>query len=310
MRKRVVAVLLSLFCTVMVFTQPANAAGTEVEGTSKLKLHYYDKDQELALSNVTFKLYKVGEEFSALEDGTYSFKLTEGFAASKVELVGMDFWRGANILDDMAESLVPYAQNIAPISRQTDDYGDLTFGELEAGLYLVVGDSTEIDKDGTSWKTYTPQALLIPLPYPSSDGSIFDYDVTATIKYKVNVVNGENNIPTTDKPMSDLTKDDIEDVFSDVPLDDETVDTLLNMFSEPPLSDMTLDEILDLLDDDVPLADMTPEELVEFFEDLVPLVDAPQTGDNSLVWVYCAIASGVGLICLCLIDKRRKSQEK
>lgn len=106
-----------------------------------------------------------------------------------------------------------------------------------------------------------------------------------------------------------LTKEDLLEIFKEIPLSDADQDKLLELFSKPPLSNMTLDELMEILSD-LPLSDITAEEMIAFLESLVPMANIPKTGDNSQIWMVCALASGAGLVWLGLRSRKRKEEEK
>lgn len=363
MRKRVIAALLSLFCTVSFLSLPASAAGTDDSKTSKLTLYY--KDQDFSQSSVSFSLYKVGEYSSAPEKGVCSFTPVNDFSDAAVTLTAIDFWNDSDAsLLELAKTLASNVEGKDALKTGSTDDGDkLTFTGLGSGLYLVLGDPKTFDG-----KVYNAQPLLIPLPYPARVTDLpSNYSVIANVKFDSKDggsgtpdpepgtpdpepgtpdpgpgtpepepgtpepgTPGPNtpNIPGTpgtapapgtgpaegpvidipdgDTPLSDLTPENIQEIFNEVPLTPEDLETLIDLFTETPLANMTVDEVMEIFDEDVPLSNMTSEELVDLFEDLVPLVGAPKTGDNVLIWVSCALISGAGLVWLYLIDKKRK----
>lgn len=173
MRKRAIAVLLILFYTVLALALPAAAEGTAVvSGKSTLTLQY---SRTLHLSEVPFHLHRVGtynekgDAFEPVGDGdTVKLPLpgawTEaGYSEKAGELAG--------------ELLEKGKETGSEKSSMTDSQGEVIFTGLEPGLYLVWGDAKEIGET-----TYTPQAFLIPLPYPA-EGGAFIYTVKANVKY-------------------------------------------------------------------------------------------------------------------------------
>lgn len=195
MRKRVIPVLLALFCAAMTLALPVTAAETGTdEWNTNLTLHYYIKDQKRPMSGVTFYLYKVGDYVSGSDRGIYDFTPTRDFDNKdcRVDLKGLDFRTGVDYLTDLVNELVPYTEmhkdTVKPaVTDETDSNGDLTFKNLGPGLYLVWGEMSEItEADGNGgireWK-YTPQAFLIPLPYPMPDDGLAPR-VEVEVKYE------------------------------------------------------------------------------------------------------------------------------
>ena len=71
----------------------------------------------------------------------------------------------------------------------------------------------------------------------------------------------------------------------------------------------------DLPDENVPLTDLPEEDLPEeevpltdLPEEEIPLADAPATGDNLMAWAAAAAVSGLGLVWLAILGKKRKGE--
>ena len=188
MRKRVVPALLVLFCIVIALVPPVIATVTP-DADSNLTLHYYIKNQRRPMAGVTFYVYRVGTYVSSPVNGVYSYELTEDFKGANVDLTRVDF-RSAGVLEGLIEVLRPctevHKDTVKPMAeKKTDQYGYVTFENLPRGLYLAWGEDmiiTESDGNGgeRTW-TFRPQTVLIPMPYPTTDGF---GDVAAEVKYE------------------------------------------------------------------------------------------------------------------------------
>lgn len=69
---------------------------------------------------------------------------------------------------------------------------------------------------------------------------------------------------------------------------------------------------LDIPDEDVPmgeLPDLTEDPGMEIPDGEVPLAEAPATGDQLMSWVLAAAVSGIGLVWLAIMGKKRKDEE-
>ena len=203
MRKRVISFLLALLCAIMTFSLSVTATETETDERCSLTLHYYIEEQGRAMSNVNFYLYKVGEYLRSPNKGIYDYELTEDFvdANCQVDLTGLNFRTDGERLGQLINTLIPYTQHIEESEEteeiearvkpmqtvSTDAGGNLTFKGLGLGLYLVWGDISEIEesdgKGGVRELRFTPQPLLIPLPYPIQDGS-FEDEMRVDVKYE------------------------------------------------------------------------------------------------------------------------------
>lgn len=79
-----------------------------------------------------------------------------------------------------------------------------------------------------------------------------------------------------------------------------------------PDPDPVPDPGLDIPDEDVPmgeLPDLTEDPGMEIPDEEVPLAEAPATGDQLMSWVLAAAVSGIGLVWLAIMGKKRKDEE-
>lgn len=115
----------------------------------------------IILHGMKWRLYKVGERSGG------DFVLTGDFANYSIDLGDMSEEK----VSLAAKTLESYAvaDSIAPIAEdRTDENGELTFGNLDNGLYLATGKILQIDD-----VYYVPSALLLEV---SDNGASFSYD--------------------------------------------------------------------------------------------------------------------------------------
>ncbi len=166
--KRGVALLCALACMIG-FAVPAWAY-TALDLTRKTSLTLIYGEPK-AIPGARFDLYRVAD---VSEDFRYT--LSGDFQDYPVNLNGLDSegWRAA------AETLSAYARRDAePMAHgTTDDQGRLRFGDLDVGLYLVVGHRLAIGR-----YSYIPEPMLVQLPGLDGEEQ-WVYDLTALPKYE------------------------------------------------------------------------------------------------------------------------------
>lgn len=143
----------------------------QTEEAGSLTIEY--KDGNTAFTGASFSLYRVADT-----DAYVRYTLTEAFEQSSVDLNSA---ADSSAWNALAGTLSAYAaaNNIAAgQDGTTDDSGRLTFRELTAGLYLVVGGAV---KKGNY--TYSPTPFLVSLPGLNEEDA-WEYDVTAEIKFE------------------------------------------------------------------------------------------------------------------------------
>ena len=115
-----------------------------------------------------------------------SFTLTERFRKYQVSLEqkSQEGWQGA------ADALADYIRRDGITADAVFVSGSdrtVCFTELNRGLYLVLGQTTELQEDGRT-QLYEPQTALIALPEDSKETSegTDPYQVTAVLKFEKN----------------------------------------------------------------------------------------------------------------------------
>ena len=126
------------------------------------------------LAGETFHIYKVAEMSQSLV-----FTLCGDFSEANVDFTDMTAQKwaeAATALDVFVEE-----NSIEPLmDGTTDGNGHLTFRpETGSGLYLIRGEQTQLGND-----VYYPIPFLAALPTLTVDGSDWDYDPEAPVKYE------------------------------------------------------------------------------------------------------------------------------
>lgn len=175
--------LMTVVCVVLVMTvltRPVHAEGE----VGSFTLHYQ-------VPNASFSIYQVAVKE---KDGT--FTLTDSFANYAVEINSLD----EDGMRDAANTLAAYVarDQLKPMDTQkTDADGYLTWSNLEAGMYLVVGESTAYQGN-----TYTPAPVLLYMPATDENGSPL-YALTAEVKYTITVPDDQTQDYTVYKIWKD-----------------------------------------------------------------------------------------------------------
>lgn len=162
---------------------PVQAA--EEESTQKGSISIVCPVEGMELS-----LYRVAEY-----EESGSFTLTERFRKYPVSLEqkNQEGWQGT------ADALADYIRRdgiTADAVLASGSDRTVCFTDLNRGLYLVLGQTTELQEDGKT-QIYEPQTALIALPEDSKETSegIDPYQVTAVLKFEKNDKPGKPEKP-------------------------------------------------------------------------------------------------------------------
>ena len=180
--KKYFAIFVCVLCISVTLALMVQAAAPVPEEDSTLTIHFMtdDNGNGVPISGAELFLYYVAEYKS---DGTYA--LTTDFEDSNIaaDFIESD-WNEAGVLTDTTGTLYAYIadKKLDPVASGTTDgkgYCTLTVGypEKYPGVYLLCGKPIEVVGEDGKW-IYTPQASLIPLPYPKS---------TITWEYKLDI---------------------------------------------------------------------------------------------------------------------------
>ena len=180
MGKRISSILSLTVATVMVLSLavPMGASATEnkefpdlnAEGSITVTLKN-PKDGKSIGSENEFTLYKVAD---VVTENGYRFAYTADFAEA-----GTAPTADEQMNAELASKLSGIAKNSAAASvakSSVDSEGEISFGGLKVGLYLVVQSAT-----GTGENKYAVAPFLVTIPMRETDGKLI-YDVDATAK--------------------------------------------------------------------------------------------------------------------------------
>lgn len=165
-------VLLSIPCAALADVMYPEPDRLPIDRNRRTSLALHFEHQGEAVEGIEYSIYKI-----ATVTNYFKLELTEDFANYKVSLEGHDTngWRA------LSTTLAAYAarDKIEPVAKDiTDVLGYLRFGDLDTGIYLVVGKRFTVDQ-----KTYIPEPFIVSLPYLNNDDSDWAYDLVAEPKY-------------------------------------------------------------------------------------------------------------------------------
>lgn len=146
-----------------------------------------------ALAGMSLELYKIADTNEWAE-----FTLAGDFADYNVKVNGLDSegWR------DLAQTLTGYADrdNIPSLaSGALSESGNIDFGKLTPGLYLINGDEFSA---GTT--VFSPTPFVVCLPSRSAENGAWDYTVQVAMKMEVRIIEHE----TTEISVHKVWKDE------------------------------------------------------------------------------------------------------
>lgn len=144
----------------------------EIDLTQKANLTIHFSTKESPANDIKFKLYKVANINKECE-----FKLTNKFKKYPINLenINIDSWKK---LATTVETYIVADNIVADKVESTDIYGNVSFNDLELGLYLVIG-----NKYATEKNIYTPTPVFICLPTQNKQ-NIWEYNISTKIKYE------------------------------------------------------------------------------------------------------------------------------
>jgi hypothetical protein len=168
------------------------------DGLTDLTINYVD--DEKPIEDAPFSLYLVA---MVHDDG--SIELTDEFSEAQISGNTLDYIVEDedevtdNSLFGLAETFESYilveeaeGKTIKPVAAgETDNNGELDFASLTQGIYLLTGDTHEVDE-----QLYIPTASLIALPYVHTNGNV-DYSPSVLPKYEVRTHSTPGSNPLT-----------------------------------------------------------------------------------------------------------------
>ena len=174
----------------MIYVLTFLIALTGMLGISKGNLVQAAEEESTQKGSISIVCPVEGMELSLYRVAEYeesgSFTLTERFRKYPVSLEqkSQEGWQGA------ADALADYIRRDGIAADAVFVSGadrTVCFTELNRGLYLVLGQTTELQEDGRT-QSYEPQTALIALPEDSKETSegTDPYQVTAVLKFEKN----------------------------------------------------------------------------------------------------------------------------
>lgn len=174
----------------MIYVLTFLIALTGMLGISKGNLVQAAEEESTQKGSISIVCPVEGMELSLYRVAEYeesgSFTLTERFRKYPVSLEqkSQEGWQGA------ADALADYIRRDGIVADAVFVSGadrTVCFTELNRGLYLVLGQTTELQEDGRT-QIYEPQTALIALPEDSKETSegTDPYQVTAVLKFEKN----------------------------------------------------------------------------------------------------------------------------
>lgn len=290
MKKHNILSVCVLCALVIALALPVLAEST-TPGSCSLTLEYIDEGQPL--KDAAFRLY------CAATGSAGSYDLTESFKDFQVGPGGLR-WSTAEELETITGDLTDYiaSAEIEPDhSGSTDGDGQLSFRELQPGLYLVLGES--LSKDGL---IYTSQPILTWLPCADPDGELI-YDLVCQPKFikdteytkrtveKIWIDDGSHPSSVVVQLLCDGEK------YDEVTLNAEN--NWKHVWEELPSA-----HIWTVVEKEVPAgytATVTQDGVA--FTITNTKTDTPKTGDtgNMELWLALATLSGTGIIMVVIL---------
>lgn len=164
---------LAIFTVACALVLPGTA---HADAPNSLTVHF--EHDQTKVSNVATRVYLVAKKDAATDSYTY----VDAFSGSGVDLATAEESGKASDWDGAANKLDSYvtSQSIKPVQTGTSNgMGDVTFSNLEDGLYLVVSDPAQIGNG-----TYEFSSYLIALPKTDKSGAV-THTVTSAPKSSV-----------------------------------------------------------------------------------------------------------------------------
>lgn len=166
MRQSVLRMTICLIVCAMLLSTIAVAAGRP-DLTAKCSLTIEFQYDDAPVVGAEFKLYRVGD---LSED--YVLTLNEEYAKYPVEVDGLDDDRFQKAADTLA-GYVGLDGHKPMATLTTDAQGNAKLSDLDAGLYLLMGDPLTTEEG-----IYVVENQLIILPFAENTAGDWDYDLT------------------------------------------------------------------------------------------------------------------------------------
>lgn len=177
MRAPALSVLLAALAAIAMLGAPCAYAAEMPDLTRTGTIHAGMTCDGEAVPGGTLTLYRVGD---VVVDNGYRFELNDRFAGSGVPLDDVES-------ADTAEVLAAYAEDdgIEGVTQDIDGAGDVSFADVEAGLYLIVQ-----HEPAEGYEPVNP--FLVSMPMRSGDTYLYDVDASPKMELE--------QAPTYEKP--------------------------------------------------------------------------------------------------------------
>lgn len=178
--KRFAMLLLAplFLCAMSVTAYAHDVPDTSRKGTISVTLTYEDSP----VSGGSFTLYRVGAVSE--EDGNYSFVLTGEFTGCNVLLEDIQSAQLAKELADYAAD-----HRVAGTTREIGSEGEVSFTDLELGLYLIV--------QNTAAHGYSKvDAFLVSVPMHENGAYIYAVEASPKVELERETEPGQPTTPT------------------------------------------------------------------------------------------------------------------
>lgn len=162
MKRRILSALCcALLCSVMIMTAFAvEVPDYDRRGTISVTMTY----QEKAVAGGNLTIYRVADVVR--DDGSYLFEYTADFAECEIPVEELS---SSRIADELAK--IAKKKSIKGITKTINSKGQITFSDVEIGLYLVVQ-----SKAAPGYSAVTP--FLVSVPRRENERYIYDVDAT------------------------------------------------------------------------------------------------------------------------------------
>lgn len=186
MKKRILSILSAflVFCAVVSSVYAVEVPDLDRVGSISFLMTYKGE----AVPGGSLTLYRVARVH--VDDGNYSFEYVEDYQDCGVTMDGM-------LSESMAQALADYTAeaDIEGVTQVIDENGQVTFDDLELGLYLLV---QQDHADGFS----AVKPFLVSVP--GKEGESWIYDVNASPKLALEPLPTKPSEPT-EPPSTDPT---------------------------------------------------------------------------------------------------------
>lgn len=189
MKKRLICVLsaLMLLCALAVNTYAAEAVDMSRTGSISITMTHSGEP----VSGGSLTLYQVADVI--VENGAdYSFRYAEAYAGCEVPLDELD-------KAETAQALAEYTaqQGLSGVKQTISEAGEISFGELPLGLYLLVQEDA-----AEGFDTVNPFLVSVP----ARENGSYVYEVNASPKLNLEPLPTE---PPTEPPEPTLPPPDL-----------------------------------------------------------------------------------------------------